>query len=94
MKQENKIALKTMAMKSKLANLIRMEIYPFSDSEYAIKYKGKRKITDKEKLVIFDKIFLAAKEMNIELSNYKQKRQYKTFIQKIREEKKNLALAK
>ena len=91
---ENKIALKTMAMKARVANIIRTELFPFSDDEYAIKYKGKKKFEDQDKIDIFNKIWPAYKEMNQSLKNYKTKRQNKAEIQRLREERKNLVLAK
>ncbi len=91
---ENKIALKTMAMKSRVANIIRTELFPYSDSDYEIKYKGKKKLEDQDKIDIFNKIWPAYKEMNQSLKNYKTKRQNKAEIQRLREERKNLVLAK
>lgn len=94
MKKENKIALKTMAMKSRVANLIRTEIYPYSNNEYQIKYKGKKRFSDQDKIRIFDIIYNETIKMSNELTMYKSKRRYKAEIELKRQERKNLAQAK
>lgn len=74
------VQLKTMAMKCRIANIIRKEIYKKRIEDF--------KNEDKQKL--FDIIFEEAKKMHYELQAYKSKRQKKTRIQKLREERKNL----
>lgn len=39
MKNNNSVALKTMAMKARLVNFIRTELFTISDNEWKIKYK-------------------------------------------------------
>ena len=56
-KQEKAIALKTMAIKARLANIIRTTLFEYSESEYQIKYKNKKRLTEEDKLKIFDEIF-------------------------------------
>lgn len=94
MKQEHKVALKTVAMKARVANLIRTEIYPYSNNEYQIKYKGKKKLADQDKIRIFDIIYNETIKMSNELTMYKSKRQYKAFIETERNKRKSLVLAK
>ena len=74
------VQLKTMAMKCRIANLIRKEIYKKRIEDF--------KSEDKQKL--FDTIFEEAKKMHNELRDYKHKRRIKARIQKMREERKNL----
>jgi hypothetical protein len=80
MKQE-KIALKTMGIKASVYNQIRTDLYK----------KRLENITPAEKEKLFDKWFGLNSLAHTELNNYKSKRQYKTKIQRLREErKKNL----
>jgi hypothetical protein len=87
MKKEHKIALKTMAMKAKLVNFLRTELYDYSGNDYQIKYKGKKPLTDKIKLETFDKMYGMFIDMNNELSLYKTKRKYKAEVERLRAEK-------
>lgn len=82
------VSFKTMSMKAKLANFVRTELYPFSDNEFQIKYKGKKRITDQDKIDFFNKMYPILAEMNHDLSQYKIKRKYKALVQKRREERK------
>lgn len=86
-KQEKAIALKTMAIKARLANIIRTTLFEYSESEYQIKYKGKKRLTSEDKLKIFDEIFKHNQEMHAELNAYKSKRKFKNQVEKLREEK-------
>lgn len=70
-------ALKTMAIKSRLANTIRQQLYK----------KQLKEITEKEKVIFFDNLFQANLEMHSELNNLKQKRKQKTLIVKQRVER-------
>lgn len=89
MKKENKVALKTMAMKSRVVNIFRTEVYPFSENDYQVKYKGKKRFTDEDKIRIFDKIYGELTKTNNELTSYKHKRQYRAFIEAERQKRKN-----
>lgn len=91
---KNSVAFKTMSIKARLANLLRKELYIYSTNDFEIKYRGKKKITEEEKIKLFDQFFKACKEMHTELSEYKEKRRYKAKVQKLREEKKSLEKAK
>lgn len=85
--KNNNVALKTMAMKAKVANFLRKSFY-----KTKIKPEGgygKTLITDEEKLKLFDVIWAMSQEMHRELNAYKWKRQHKAAIQKAREERKN-----
>jgi hypothetical protein len=86
-KQEKAIALKTMAIKARLANIIRTTLFEYSESEFQIKYKGKKRLTQEDKLRIFDEIFKQNTEMHAELNAYKSKRKFKNQVEKLREEK-------
>lgn len=70
MKKETKIALKTMAMKARVYNYIRTELYK----------KKLEQITPAEKQRIFDEIFARNKATHWELNFYKDKREYKENI--------------
>jgi hypothetical protein len=74
MKKEQSIALKTMAIKAKLANLIRKELYQYSDNKYEIAYKNKKDIKHIDLKEFFDKLYPVAKEMHTLLNKYKEKR--------------------
>ena len=86
-KQQKEIALKSMAMKARFANIVRTSLFEFGRNEYQIKYKGKKKLTDKDKLELFDKFWNEYIAMDTELTDYKHKRQDKACIQKLREER-------
>lgn len=73
--KQDKVALKTLAMKARLANYIRKTLY-------------KRKldaIPDVDKIEIFDQIHSLNLLMHWELRDYKAKRKTKAKIQKLRE---------
>jgi hypothetical protein len=78
MKKETKVALKTLAMKARVYNYIRKELY-------------KKKIEDisaEEKIILFDTIFAMNKESHWELNFYKEKRQTKAERDRLREQRK------
>lgn len=87
MKKEHNIALKTMAMKAKLVNFLRTELYDYSLNDYQIKYKGKKPITDEVKLQTFDKMYRILVDVRNELSLYKTKRKYRAEVERLRNEK-------
>lgn len=68
--KQNKVALKTLAIKARVYNQIRTDLYK----------KRLDKITEKEKIAFFDKIFELNREAHNELNAYKAKRQYKEKI--------------
>lgn len=79
--KQNKIAMKTMAIKARVANFLRTELYNYSDNEWAIKYNNKLKdIKSINKEEFFNKLYPLVQEMHSELNNYKKKRRYKNFI--------------
>lgn len=92
--KNNNVSFKTMSMKARLANYIRKNLYEYSTSDFEVKYKGKKKLGEQDKIRIFDEIWAEYKQMDSDLRNYKEKRRYKAKIQKAREERKNLVLAK
>lgn len=92
--RNNNVAFNTMSMKARLANYIRKTLFEYSTSDFEIKYRGKKKLGEQDKVRIFDEIWAEYKTMDSDLRNYKEKRRYKAKIQKAREERKNLALAK
>ena len=87
MKKEHKIALKTMAMKARLVNFLRTELYEYGKTEYEIKYRGKKPLTNEVKLEIFDKMYSTLIEVSNELSLYKSKRKYRAEVERLRNEK-------
>lgn len=87
MKKEHKIALKTMAMKAKLVNFLRTELHDYSGNAYAIKYRGKKPITDEVKLQTFDKMYGMLIDVHNELHLYKRKRKYRAEVERLRNEK-------
>ena len=87
MTKENQIALKTMAIKARVANLIRTNLYEFGTTDWEIKYRNKKKLTEADKIRIFDMIFAANAEMHSELNSYKQNRKFKAKVEKLRLEK-------
>lgn len=76
----NKIAMKTMAMKCKVANFLRKELYEYSDSDYVVKYKKKKPLAELNSKEFVKKLFPFLREMNSELSAYKRKRQDKADL--------------
>lgn len=90
----NSIAFKSMSIKARLANLLRKELYEYSTNEWDIKYRGKKKLTDEDKIRLFNLFFVETKAMHNELNAYKEKRQYKAEIQRLREERKKVGEAK
>lgn len=72
------VSLKTMGIKARVTNVIRVDIYN----------KKLDRINDKEKIELFNKWFSLTKEAHIELNNYKAKRKYKAEVKKLRELKK------
>jgi hypothetical protein len=88
MKKEHKIALKTMAMKAKLVNFLRTELYEYGNS-FEVKYKGKKPITDEVKLQTFDKMYGMLIDVHNELHLYKRKRKYKSEVERLRNEKRS-----
>lgn len=86
MKNEHKIALKTMAMKAKLVNFLRTELYEYGNS-FQVKYKGKKPITDEVKLQTFDKMYGMLVDVQNELHLYKRKRKYRAEVERLRNEK-------
>ena len=88
MKKDKKIALKTMAIKTKLANQIRTDIYKkHLEENFRTKYNKEVILTDEEKLKLFNEWFQLAKIMHIELTNYKAKRKYKNKVEELRKTK-------
>ncbi len=72
--KQNKIAMKTMAIKARVYNFIRKSLY----NQYL------ENISEKTKIELFDKIFGLNKEAHWELIRYKQKRQDKSELLKQR----------
>lgn len=77
MNKEQKIALKTMAMKARVANFIRKELYKTRLDQ----------ISTLEKIAMFDKIFQMNHEMHYELKAYKWKRETKAERDRLRVER-------
>lgn len=74
MKAENKVALKTLAIKATIANTIRTDLYK----------KRLDQISDKEKIELFDKWFAINHTSHWLLNSYKAKRKYKKEIHEAR----------
>jgi hypothetical protein len=89
MKKEHKIALKTMAIKARLVNFLRTELYEYSGNDVQIKFRGKKPITDELRLQMFDKMYGMLVDVNNELSSYKTKRKYRSEVERLRNEKKS-----
>ena len=91
-KQQQAIALKTMAMKAKVSNWIRTNLHgtchPNKKGRWA--YRNHKVLTDAEKIEFFDQLYKMYKDMNEELRFYKNKRQYKDLVQKEREARKSV----
>lgn len=87
MKNEHKIALKTLGIKARVSNKLRKDFYNLTDNDFEVKYKGKKKLSNDEKVKYFDELFKEVKLMHSELNSYKEKRKYKAFINKLRLEK-------
>jgi hypothetical protein len=79
--KQQKIALKTLAIKARVYNHIRKTLYK----------KRLENITEKEKIEFFDLLFSMNQEAHYELNAYKRKRQDKAEIQRLREERKKTA---
>lgn len=79
------VANKTMAIKARVYNIIRTDLYKkiIKETTYT-KYRKIKALTDKDKLELFEKWFLLNQEAHKELNNYKEKRKYKSKIQKER----------
>lgn len=77
MKQEQRIALKTMAMKARVANFIRKELYKAHLDQ----------ITKERKIEVFDKLFKLNHDMHYELKAYKWKREVKAERDRLRVER-------
>lgn len=88
------VTFNTMSMKARLANYIRKTLFEYTTSDFEVKYKNKKKLGEQDKVRIFDEIWAEYKTMDSDLRNYKTKRKYKAEIQKEREKRKSLALAK
>lgn len=72
------VSLKTMGIKARVTNVIRVDIYD----------KRLDRINDTEKIELFNKWFLLTKEAHTELNNYKAKRKYKAKVESLRNLKK------
>lgn len=70
MSKNNKVALKTLAIKARIANQIRTDLYK----------KNLDKISEKEKIELFDKWFQINHTSHWLLNGYKAKRKYKKEI--------------
>lgn len=90
--KQNSVALKTMAMKSRLANVIRKELNGFVPKGTKWNPYKKKELTEEDKLRIFDLLWQEYLEMDTSLRNYKAKRQWKAEIQRLREEKQKINL--
>ena len=81
-------ALKTMAIKARVYNQIRTDLYKkYLEETTTTKYFKYEVLTDEEKLKLFDKWFKLNKEAHQELNTYKRKRQRKAKVEAIRAEK-------
>lgn len=82
------IASKTMAMKARVFNQIRTDIYQkHIEESFKTRFRNEKILTEKEKLELFDKWFKLAKEEDSELYFYKRKRRSKAKIYKERMER-------
>lgn len=92
----DKIALKTMAIKARVYNEIRKDLFhKLLEENFYSKYKKYEVLKyevlkDEDKIKLFNKWFELNKEAHRELDAYKSKRKYKAKVLKLREEKKNL----
>lgn len=80
MKQE-KVALKTLAIKARVYNRVRTFLFK----------QQLEKIPDQTKIDFFNELFLLNHDAHWELVAYKEKRQKKAEIQKLREVRKKVA---
>jgi len=78
--KQNKIAMKTMAIKARVANFLRTELYGYSNNDYQIKYGKKKSISEIDSKAFLEKLFTLVHEMNSELGAYKRKRQDKAKL--------------
>lgn len=78
--KQNKIAMKTMAMKAKVANFLRTKLYGYSNNDYQIKYNKKKSISEIDSKAFLEELFPLVHEMNSELGGYKRKRQNKKAL--------------
>jgi hypothetical protein len=84
MQTQYKVALKTMAIKARLANKIRTTLY-----DKGVYTSPKIPLTDSDKIAFFDSILVDARKMHWELKVYKMKRQAAAKIEAIRAAKGN-----
>ncbi len=69
------VSLKTLAMKARVFNQIRTDIYKkHSQENIQTKYYKEEILTQEQKLELFEKWFVMAKESHTELLLYKNKR--------------------
>jgi len=78
--KQNRIALKTLAMKAKVANFLRTKFYGYSNREWDLKYKSKKSLTEFITKDFIDELYNEVQLMNEELRFYKQKRQNKAKL--------------
>ncbi len=90
--KETNIALKTLAIKARVYNQIRIGLFnKVLEATPLSRFKKMEVLTDEKKLELFNKWFELNKEAHIELNNYKKKRQKRAEIQALREKKKEHA---
>ena len=78
MNTNNNISLKTMAIKTRVYNQIRTDLFKkHLEENYKSKYNKESILTEKEKLDLFDKWFNLNKLAHQELNEYKSKRRKK-----------------
>jgi hypothetical protein len=85
--KEIQTALNTMAIKARVANLIRTTLFEYGTTDWEIKYRNKKRLTEEDKIRIFDMISSANAEMHNALNSYKQNRKFKAKVEKLRLEK-------
>lgn len=82
MRKENTVALKTMAIKARVYNQIRKDLYQkVLEEGYASKYRGYEILSDEKKLELFNKWFSLNSDSHHELNSYKRKRKDKAAIE-------------
>ena len=76
----------TMMIKSKFSNLIHKLLEPNIHIKKSVRwrYKNNHKLTDKEKLEIYEKIVKLHDECSEELTNYQQEKRIKNWVNKAR----------
>jgi len=85
MNKNNNIASKTMAIKARVYNQIRTDLYKKQlEENYKTKYQKETVITPKEKVELFDKWFSLNSLAHQELNAYKAKRKWKREIYEAR----------